>query len=228
MIRELFEGVYRLNGELATLNLTPGRRVYGEKLVTHGGREYRLWNPHRSKLAAAILLGLEHLPLGRRTKVLYLGAAQGTTASHISDIAREGIVYCVEVSPRAMQSLLPLAEARENMVPILASAAEPESYCYLLEKVDLVYQDIARPEQTEILLENLRLFLREDGHFIHIIKARSIDVTVRPNEIFRREMDKLTGAGAQLLQTLRLEPYEKDHLFVLGRFSAATPHKQDR
>ncbi|NOZ58083.1 MAG: fibrillarin-like rRNA/tRNA 2'-O-methyltransferase [Euryarchaeota archaeon] len=228
MIEELFEGVYRIDSEIATLNLTPGVRVYGEKLVRREGREYRLWNPYRSKLAAAIMLGLKQLPLSRSTRVLYLGAAQGTTASHVSDIAREGVVYCVELSPRAMQSLLRVAEARENLIPILANAAKPESYCYLLEKVDLVYQDIAQAEQTEILLKNLRAYLKKNGHFVHLIKARSIDVTAEPEEVFKRELEKLTRAGARVLQALRLEPYEKDHLLVLGRFSGATPHTQDR
>lgn len=216
-IQELFDGVYRIGEDIATLNLTPGKRVYGEKLVRWGGKEYRLWNPYRSKLAAAIRLGLEQLPLGKSAKVLYLGAAQGTTASHVSDIAREGVVYCVEFSPRAMQSLLALAEARENIIPILADASKPESYSYLLEKVDVVYQDIAQAEQSEILLKNVRAYLKEGGHFMHVIKARSIDVTAKPEEVFEKEVKKLKEAGLEVIQKLRLEPYEKDHLFVLGR-----------
>ncbi len=216
-IQELFDGVYRIGEDIATLNLTPGKRVYGEKLVRWGGKEYRLWNPYRSKLAAAIRLGLEQLPLGKSAKVLYLGAAQGTTASHVSDIAREGVVYCVEFSPRAMQSLLALAEARENIIPILADASKPESYSYLLEKVDVVYQDIAQAKQSEILLKNVRAYLKEDGHFMHVIKARSIDVTAKPEEVFEKEVKKLKEAGLEVIQKLRLEPYEKDHLFVLGR-----------
>jgi fibrillarin-like pre-rRNA processing protein len=216
-IQKLFDGVYRIGEDIATLNLTPGKRVYGEKLVRWEGKEYRLWNPYRSKLAAAIHLGLEQLPLSKSAKVLYLGAAQGTTASHVSDIAREGVVYCVEFSPRAMQSLLTLAEARENIIPILADASKPDSYSYLLEKVDVVYQDIAQAEQSEILLKNLRSYLKEGGHFMHVIKARSIDVTAKPEEVFEKEVKKLKEAGLEVIQKLRLEPYEKDHLFVLGR-----------
>ena len=214
---QIAEGVFMLGKDLATLNLTPGKRVYGEKLVKHEGKEYRVWNPYRSKLAAALLLGLRDLPLTTRSRVLYLGAAQGTTASHVSDIVKEGTVYCVEVSPRAMQSLLALAEERENMVPILADASKPESYCYLLEKVDVIYQDIAQPEQTEIILKNIKAYLKPGGYFIHIIKARSIDVTSKPGEVFKEEVEKLNSAGLEVIQKLRLEPYEKDHLFVLGR-----------
>ena len=48
--------------------------------------EYRVWNPFRSKLAAAILGGVEKIHMMPGAKVLYLGAASGTTVSHVSDI----------------------------------------------------------------------------------------------------------------------------------------------
>lgn len=48
--------------------------------------EYRAWNPFRSKLAAAILGGVDKIHMGPGKKVLYLGAASGTTVSHVSDI----------------------------------------------------------------------------------------------------------------------------------------------
>ena len=48
--------------------------------------EYRVWNPFRSKLAAAILGGVDKIHMKPGAKVLYLGAASGTTVSHVSDI----------------------------------------------------------------------------------------------------------------------------------------------
>ncbi len=48
--------------------------------------EYRVWNPFRSKLAAAILGGVDQIYMPPGSKVLYLGAASGTTVSHVSDI----------------------------------------------------------------------------------------------------------------------------------------------
>lgn len=48
--------------------------------------EYRAWNPFRSKLAAAILGGVDQIHIKPGCKVLYLGAASGTTVSHVSDI----------------------------------------------------------------------------------------------------------------------------------------------
>lgn len=48
--------------------------------------EYRAWNPFRSKLAAAILGGIDQIHIKPGVRVLYLGAASGTTVSHVSDI----------------------------------------------------------------------------------------------------------------------------------------------
>ena len=94
--------LYKKN-TLFTCNLTPGHQVYGENLSNIENIEYRSWDPNRSKLAAFILNGCEHIPITIKTNVLYLGAANGTTASHISDIATEGKIYCVEFSSRAFR-----------------------------------------------------------------------------------------------------------------------------
>ena len=90
--------VYLKDGQIATKNLTPGISVYGEELIQEK-EEYRIWNPRRSKLAAALLNGLENLDISEDAKVLYLGASTGTTVSHISDIVTDGRIYAVEFSP---------------------------------------------------------------------------------------------------------------------------------
>jgi len=210
------QGVYQLKGGIATENLTPGKKVYGEKLVPFRGKELRMWNPRRSKLAAAIHKGLKKLPLRGDSRVLYLGAAQGTTSSHLSDMAREGSVYCVEISPIALRKLLEVCTWRGNMVPILADASRPEEYLFLLEKVDLVYQDIAHPRQVEILKENARLFLKSGGYLFLALKARSISSVEKPGKIFDREVRKL-GEDFKILQKIKLSPYEKDHLMVVAQ-----------
>ncbi|MCS7131964.1 MAG: fibrillarin-like rRNA/tRNA 2'-O-methyltransferase, partial [Hadesarchaea archaeon] len=190
---ERFLGVYWIEHgdetrKLATKNLTPGTQVYGEKLVRFKDVEYRTWDPYRSKLAAAILREIADLPIIEGAKVLYLGAASGTTASHVSDlVGPKGSVYCVEISSRPLRDLLLVCSKRANMIPLLADAAKVESYSSLIEQVDVIYQDIAQPEQTDILLANVRTFLRDGGHAMLALKARSIDVTKEPKEIFRDE-----------------------------------------
>ena len=207
-----FPSVYQFDGQLATCNLTPGEQVYGEKLVESRGREYRLWNPRRSKLAAALLNGLKTFPFHDNSKIIYLGASTGTTPSHISDITPDGRVYCVEFSPRMMRKLVDLSQIRPNLIPILDDATKPRNYLHLVEKADIIYSDVAQPNQTEIFMENMRLFLKEDGVGFLMLKARSIDVTRNPEEIYREEESRLKTAGFRVLEKIDLEPYEKDHM----------------
>ncbi|MDI6655665.1 MAG: fibrillarin-like rRNA/tRNA 2'-O-methyltransferase [Candidatus Hydrothermarchaeota archaeon] len=213
---EKFRGVYLIDDKLATKNLVAGRKVYGEKLVQEDEVEYRLWNPNRSKLAAAIFNGLGELPLSENSKVLYLGAASGTTASHISDIASQGLVFCVDFSPRVFVKLLEVCELRKNMIPIFADASQPDQYFGLVEKCDVMYQDIAQPNQSEILIENAGSYLKPRGSVIIAIKARSIDVSKKPMEIFDAEIEKLKKFF-KISDVVYLEPYEKDHVLVVGR-----------
>lgn len=202
--------------KLATRSLAPGCRVYeDEKSLKEGLDEYRLWDPYRSKLAAAILKGIKHVPLQEGSKVLYLGAASGTTASFVSDmIGPGGYVYCVEVSSRPLRDLLVVCSKRPNMAPILADARQPCNYCTLVERTDVVYQDIAQPDQTDIFLTNVKAFLQEGGHAVLALKARSIDVTKEPREIFRNEMEKLEKE-MEIVDAKILDPYEKDHALLV-------------
>lgn len=213
-----FPSVYQFEDHLATCNLIPGEQVYGEKLVEGRGGEYRLWNPRRSKLAAAILNGLETFPFHDNSKILYLGASTGTTPSHISDMTPDGLIYCVEFSPRMMRKLADLSQIRPNLIPILDDATKPHNYLHLVEKMDIIYSDVAQPNQTEIFMDNMRLFLKEDGVGFLMLKARSIDVTRNPEEIYREEGSRLKTAGFRVLEKIDLEPYEKDHMAFICEF----------
>jgi fibrillarin-like pre-rRNA processing protein len=218
---EKFEGVYWALLEdgarrLATKNLAPTISVYGERLVTDGETEYRTWDAYRSKLAAAILRRLDKLPIRHGTNVLYLGSASGTTASHVSDIVEEeGRVYCVEFAQRSMRELIDtLCEHRHNVYPILADARMPEKYRATVDQVDVIYSDVAQPEQAKILADNADLFLKTNGAALIAIKSRSVDVTMEPTDVFKQEIEILRRRHFQVIQTVRLEPYEKDHALV--------------
>ena len=203
--------IYVKDENIATKNLVPGLRVYGEQLISENDNEYRLWNPHRSKLAAALLNGLEGFNLEDNSKVLYLGASTGTTVSHISDIVTDGFIYAVEFSPVSMRKLNNLCKTRPNIAPLLNDATKPKNYIDLVEKVDLVYCDVAQPNQSELFMKNMNLFLKEGGQGLLMIKARSIDVVQKPKKIFKEEERKLKSNGFSILQKVKLEPYEKDH-----------------
>jgi fibrillarin-like pre-rRNA processing protein len=219
---ERFKSVYWVELEdgarkLATVNLARGTQVYGEKLVEIDGVEYRLWDPYRSKLAAAILKNIKENPINPGGLVLYLGAASGTTPSHVSDlVGPRGSVYCVEISSRPLRDLLVVCSKRPNMTPILADARQPSNYCALVGKVDVIYQDIAQPDQTDILLSNVNAFLRDKGYAVLALKARSIDVTKEPREIFEDEIEKIEKE-MEIIDTKILDPYEKDHAMLVLR-----------
>ena len=215
-MKEKFPGVFEEKKELYTLNMVKGIKVYGEKLVKIGGQEYRRWDPFRSKLAGAIRKGLRNFPFLKNTKVLYLGASTGTTVSHLSDIIREGEIYAVEISPHSMNSLIDVAEKRENIIPILADARKPEEYAEI-GKVDVIYQDVAQPDQDDILILNAKRFLKKGGYALFCVKSQSIDVTKKPKDVFESVKNKIKQYF-EIEEEIPLDPYDKDHLFLVLRF----------
>ncbi|MFN3910153.1 MAG: fibrillarin-like rRNA/tRNA 2'-O-methyltransferase [Candidatus Anstonellaceae archaeon] len=217
---ELFEGVYKINNSLATKNLVPGIRVYGEKLIKVNNEEYREWDFYKSKLAAAIKKGLKIFPFKKNSKLLYLGASTGTTVSHLSDVIVNGEIFAVEFAQRPMRDLLLLCQKRENIIPIFADAFHPEKYFEEPTdlKVDIIYQDVAQPNQAEILIKNAQLFLRQGGDAFLCIKSQSIDVLKNPKEVYQETIKQLEKGGFRTLQTIELDPFDKDHLFWYGKF----------
>lgn len=218
-----FDGIFQVRQgsmlRLATLSQAPGTTVYGEEIVRTAGREYRIWDQFRSKLAAAILKGLSNVPIHPGTSVLYLGAASGTTASHVSDIVGEkGMVYCVEFAQRSFRDLVNnVCRNRRNMIPIFEDARFPVRYRSMVQAVDTVYSDIAQPDQARILSENLDSYLGDKGEFLMAVKARSIDVSKDPSELYNQEKLFLENRGYQVVETVRLDPFEKDHCMIFGR-----------
>lgn len=212
---------------MVTLNLVPGKTVYGEKTVkidaANGEKvEYRVWNPFRSKIAAAILGGVGNIWFGPGKKVLYLGAASGTTVSHVSDIVGpEGIVYAVEFSHRSGRDLINMAKNRTNIIPIIEDARHPLKYRMLVGMVDLVFADVAQPNQADIVALNAHHFLKAGGHFMISIKASCIDSTSKPEAVFASERSKMAKSGLKPAEQLTLEPYERDHAVVVGEYVPA-------
>ena len=230
------EGIFILKTgkeeSLVTLNLNPGESVYGEKRVSIEEQvslpdgtntqpkkiEYRIWNIFRSKLGAAIINGIENIYMKPGSKVLYLGAANGTTISHVSDlIGEDGIVYGVEISKRSGRDLINMAKKRTNLVPIIDDARKPYKYRFLIPcLVDCIFADVAQPDQARIIGINAEHFLKDKGGFVFSIKANCVDSTLEPEVVFANQIKVLKSFGLYAKEQVTLEPYERGHAVVSG------------
>lgn len=206
-----------VNGKehIATINLLKGVTLYGEKLISRDGNEYRTWDPFRSKLAAAYIKGL-HFEFSNVGNVLYLGASTGTTVSHLSDIVgQSGKIFAVESSTRVARELISnVSSKRTNVIPIIEDARKPRSYFSIYDKMDLVYCDIAQPDQTTIAIDNCKIYLKETKAMLLVIKTRSIDVTMSPKNVISQEIKKLESNSFEIKQKIDLEPFDKDHAMI--------------
>ncbi|KAL6614150.1 hypothetical protein ACP70R_036420 [Stipagrostis hirtigluma subsp. patula] len=209
---------------LCTRNMVPGESVYGEKRISVQNEdgtkvEYRVWNPFRSKLAAAVIGGVDHIWIAPGTRVLYLGAASGTTVSHVSDIVGpNGLVYAVEFSHRSGRDLVNMAKKRTNVIPIIEDARHPARYRMLVGMVDVIFSDVAQPDQARILALNASFFLKTGGHFVISIKANCIDCTMPAEAVFASEVEKLKADQFKPSEQVTLEPFERDHACVVGGY----------
>jgi len=121
---------------------------------------------------------------------LYLGAASGTTVSHVSDIVGpEGLVYAVEFSHRVGRDLINMAKKRTNIIPIIHDARKPQDYRFLVGMVDCVFADVAQPDQARIIAENCHMYLKNGGKFLISLKANCIDSTNAPDVVFANEVN---------------------------------------
>lgn len=213
-MKEIFQGIFQIGNELATKNLSG--QGFDERLIKEKNMEFRVFDPTRSKLAAAIRNGLKNLPIKKSMKILYLGAANGYTCSYLSDAIEDGIIYAVEFSPRAVRDLIRVSKSRKNIIPILEDARLPENYANRVEKVDLVYCDLAQRDQAQILIRNADVFLKKAGYMMIAIKARSIDVTKKPSFIYAQQRAILEKTF-KIMQQIDLRPFERDHAFFVGQ-----------
>jgi len=228
---ERFAGVFVLRGKddaLVTKNLTPGESVYNEKRVSVENKneagevsktEYRVWNPFRSKIASAIVGGIGNIYMKPGSKVLYLGGASGTTVSHVADlVGPTGCVFAVEFSKRSGRDLVNMAKKRTNVIPIIEDARHPQKYRMLMPMVDVIFADVAQPDQARILGLNAAQFVKNRGHFVISIKASCVDSTKPPEAVFASEIESLKQQQFRPVERISLEPYERDHIVVSGMY----------
>ena len=210
------QGIFEYGNDFCTPNAVPGQSVYGERFCKDAkGVEYRIWDPKRSKLGAALRKGVSQIGIRPGSTVLYLGCSTGTTVSHVGEIVGEdGKVYALDVAPRVLRDLLFSTAKRENIYPLMADASKPATFAHAVPKVDVVFMDIAQKDQVGIFLKNIKTFLKPGGFGLLSLKSRSVDITKRPVQVFkesRAELEKETV----IVDYKELDPYEIDHAFFV-------------
>ena len=100
-------------------------------------------------------------------------------------------------------------------MPIIEDARRPQAYFSVFGKIDVVYCDIAQPDQTDIAIANCAAYLKKGGVMLLVIKTRSIDVTMDPKAVVVQEAQRLERNGFTIDQILNLEPFDKDHGMIL-------------
>ena len=208
------EGLKTIDKQPYTLNMNPGISVYGEALKKISGVEYRYWDPSRSKLAAYLRKKGKEFDHQKDMSILYLGAASGTTVSHLSDLLIHGRIFAVEFSRIPFTKLLGLCETRKNIMPIQGDANNPAAYSFMVGQVDILYEDISQKNQVEIFIKNSKM-MKIGGKGFLAVKARCIDVSQDPEKIFQDCVTELEGAGFVILDNRNLEPFEKDHAMIV-------------
>lgn len=206
------------NMKLYTKNLEPGKNVFNQKLVKLDDVQYREWDPYRSKMAAILLNNPETTFFNPKQKILYLGASSGTTVSHFSDIIEEGIIYAVEFAEKSMRQLIQNTKNRTNIIPILGDARYPFQFSNsIFSQVDMIYQDVAQPNQAEIAISNGDYYLEKNGLISIAIKSQSIDSTMKPQKVFELEQRKLEKGGYKVIEKINIQRYAAEHIVFIAK-----------
>lgn len=192
--------------------------VYGERIRWREDEAWRPMEPSRTKLGAALAKGLREPRLGPGTNVLYLGAATGTTASHVADlVGPSGVVYAVEKSPRAFLKLLAMARRWPNVAPVLRDARRPQDYLGLVPMVGAIYADISQADQVEIVTANAELFLEDGGWLLFAVKLSSMGRELTGPARVEQVLASLQP-GFRVVEQVSLEPFHRKHLFLTARY----------
>jgi fibrillarin-like pre-rRNA processing protein len=196
---------------------------FSEELVTRDGESWRPWDARRSKVAAAIVKRSSQLGIREGDTVLYLGAAHGYTPSFIADVVSDrGTVFCLDFSANVVRDLLRKSRARPNMIPLLADARKLDEYSWRVTGADCIVMDVAQKDQATIFLNACKRFLAPGGFGILALKARSVDMTRDPRDVFR-DTYRMLETHVKVVDYRELGPFEKDHAVFIIKNDAPAP-----
>ena len=204
--------------KLATLNNAGINEAYNEKLTEINGKQYNVWNPYTSKLAAAIVNGMEIFPILEKTKVLYLNTTIEKTLSHISDIiGMNGKIFVVRDMVENSKNFL--EKVRNNRVNIFSITREngvPARFSST-EMVNVVYVDITQHNETEVAIQNCKNYLRNGGFLMLVVPTKKIDFINNPSKQNLEEMQKLQSSF-EIIQQINLTDFFKEYSMIIAKY----------
>ena len=205
--------------KLATLNNASINEVYNEKLIKINGKQYNLWNPYTSKLAAAIVNGMEIFPILKKTKVLYLNGAIEKTLSHISDIIGvNGKIFILrDINENSKKFLDNVMNDRTNVFTITRDNGDPAKFSSKTEMVNVVYVDITQHNETEVAIQNCKRYLTDGGFLMLVVPTKKIDFVNNPNGQNLEEIQKLQSSF-EIIQQINLTDFFKEHSMIIAKF----------
>ena len=205
--------------KLATLNNASINEVYNEKLIKMNGKQYNLWNPYTSKLAAAIVNGMEIFPILEKTKVLYLNSTIEKTLSHISDIIGvNGKIFILsDINENSKNFLENVMNDRTNVFTITRDNGDPVKFSSKTEMVNVVYVDITQHNETEVAIQNCKRYLRDGGFLMLVVPTKKIDFVNNPNGQNLEEIQKLQSSF-EIIQQINLTDFFKEHSMIIAKF----------
>ena len=215
----IFWVTVRNEKKLATLSNMSTNRDYKENLVQTNGKRYSIWNPYTSKLAAAIINGMEIFPILKKTKILYLDPTTEKTVKHISNIVGiNGKIFVVrDVMKNSKNFLEQIVKNRSNIFTIIPDKTNPARLTGMTEMVDVIYIDIAEHNQTEIAIQNCKNHLRIGGFLMLIVPTKNIDFANNPSKKNQEERKKLQ-TSFDIIQEINLTDFFKEYSMVIAKY----------
>ena len=203
--------------KIATLNLSVGSKEKDEEIIKVDGNEYRIWKPHRSKLATAIINGMEIFPILKKSKVLYFDATVENTASYISDIVgNDGKIFVVVNSNKPSNFMQKMVDKRSNVTMIhhTENLAQHKS---INDKVDVIYMNVSDKNNLDIAILNSKAYLKDGGYLLLVVKTADILVNkygVEPENNQRKKIRMLF----EMIQEINLADFFKDNTMIVAKF----------
>ena len=215
----IFWVTVRNEKKLATLSNVSTNQDYKENLVEMNGKQYSIWNPYMSKLAAAIINGMEIFPILKKTKILYLDPTSEKTIKHISDIVGiNGKIFVVRnIMKNSKNFLEQIAKNRSNIFTIIPDKTNPARLTGMTETVDVIYIDIAEHNQTEIAIQNCKNHLRIGGFLMLIVPTKNIDFANNPSKKNQEERKKLQ-TSFDIIQEINLTDFFKEYSMIIAKY----------